>query len=118
MCSLSFKFMSITSKHCCVKKLGGSQDIWGWKTKRKSPKFPTGNRNSVVTLSELYDLRKWKKQQHTNKELREELINFLRYDTDRIQNDKSSNPSIVVYSSCHGNIFTEPLPRKNRGGTH
>jgi hypothetical protein len=23
-----------------------------------------------------------------------------------------------VYSSCHGNIFTEPLPRKNRGGTH
>jgi hypothetical protein len=37
----------------------------------------------------------------------------LWYDTDRMENDESKNPSIVACILCRGNAFTCPLPSNN-----
>jgi hypothetical protein len=45
----------------------------------------------------------------------EELIAYIRYDTDFMEKDASSNFSIVSCIRCRGNALTEPLSSNDRG---
>jgi hypothetical protein len=55
-----------------------------------------------------------------NKEFWEELIAyFFWYDTNRVENDMSTDSSIVARGIlCRGNAFTEPMPSSDREGIH
>jgi hypothetical protein len=43
---------------------------------------------------------------------------LLSYDTDRIENEASSNLPTLVCIRCHGNMYTEPLPSNDTRGKH